>query len=117
MVTRDDGLVKVYQDQIGGTYGELAIVGDFDPDATVKQIEAMLAGWKSNVPYRRVPSVLVEVKGSTESISTPDRENAVFLAAMRFGMDDSAPDYAALEIGNEILGGGSSARLWDAPAA
>jgi zinc protease len=110
-VTRED-VVKLYQDQIGAAHGELAIVGDFDPDVTIKQIETILAGWKSSVPYRRIPAVLVNVAASTQTIEAPDRENAVYSAALRFAMDDSAPDYPALEIGNEILGGGSSARLW-----
>ncbi|HZZ80274.1 MAG TPA: pitrilysin family protein [Gemmataceae bacterium] len=112
-VTRDD-LVKIYQDQIGATHGELAIVGDFDPEATVKQLEAMFAGWKSDTPYKRIPDVLVkDVKGSIESINTPDRENAIFLSAFRFAMDDNDPDYTALEIGNEILGGSFTSRLVD----
>jgi zinc protease len=110
-VSRDD-LVKIYQDQVGATQGELAIVGDFDPEATVKQLEAMFAGWKSDTPYKRIPDVLVKgIKGSIDSINTPDRENAIFLSAFRFAMDDSNPDYTALEIGNEILGGSFTSRL------
>lgn len=112
-VTRED-VVKIYQEQIGAAHGELAIVGDFDPDATVKQLEAIVAGWKSDVPYRRIPDVLVpNIKGSTDSINTPDRENAVYLAGFKFAMDESAPDYPALEIGNEILGGSFTSRFLD----
>ncbi len=112
-VKRDD-VVKIYKEQIGGTTGELAIVGDFDVDATKKQLEAIFADWKSDVPYVRVPSVLVEgVKGGKQSINTPDKENAVFGAALRFAMNDTDPDYAALEMGNIILGGSFTSRLMD----
>jgi zinc protease len=112
-VTRDD-VANLYKEQIGGTHGELAIVGDFDPETTVKLFEKMLAGWKSEVAYKRIPAVLVPgVKGSKESINTPDRENAVYLAAFQFAMDDSAPEYCALEVGNEILGGSFTSRLLD----
>jgi zinc protease len=107
-------VVKLYEEQIGATSGELVIVGDFDPDATVKQFEAMLAGWKSNIAYKRIPDVLVKgIKGSKESLNTPDKENAMYVAAFKFEMDDSAPDYAALEMGNEILGGSFTSRLLD----
>lgn len=112
-VKRDD-VVKLYREQIGGNVGELAIVGDFDPHETKKTLETIFAGWKSDVPYKRIPSVLVEgIKGSTASINTPDKENAVFGAAFKFAMDDSHPDYPALELGNNILGGSFTSRLMD----
>jgi zinc protease len=110
-VKRDD-VANLYKEQVGGNIGELVILGDFDADATVKQLEAIFADWKSAVPYRRIPGVLVEgIKGSTESINTPDKESAVFLAAMKFAMDDSHPDYAALKMGNNVLGGSFTSRL------
>lgn len=112
-VQRDD-VAKIYHDQIGGTFGELVIVGDFDPEATVKELETTFAGWKSNVPYQRIPSVLAAgVKPTRETINTPDKENAVYGAALRFALDDSSPDYAPLEMGNHILGGSFTSRLMD----
>jgi zinc protease len=110
---RDD-VVKIYNEQIGAAHGELAIVGDFDPVAAKKQLEATFGAWKSDVPYKRIPSVLVAgVKGSTHSINTPDKENAVYGAAVKFAMLDTDPDYPALEMGNYILGVGFTSRLMD----
>ncbi|MBI1830952.1 MAG: insulinase family protein [Planctomycetes bacterium] len=112
-VQRDD-VVKIYREQIGAAHGEIAVVGDFDPEATKKQLEAIFADWKSNVPYQRIPSVLAAgVKASTQSINTPDKENAVYAAGMQFPMIDTAPDYPALELGNYILGGSFTSRLMD----
>lgn len=111
-VTRDD-VVKIYNEQIGGTIGELAIVGDFDPDATTKQLEAIFGDWKAKTPYKRIPDVIVEAKAAKESINTPDKENAVYGAAFRFAMDDTHADYAAIELGNYILGVGFTSRLMD----
>lgn len=112
-VKRDD-VVVFYKKLINGTHGELAIVGDFDPDATVKALEAMLGNWKLPVPYKRIPNVLVkDVKGVKETINTPDKENAVYLASFKFAMDDADKDYAALEMANEILGGSFTSRLLD----
>lgn len=111
-VTRDD-VVKIYQEQIGGTVGELVIIGDFDPDATTKQLETIFAGWKSSVAYQRIPDVLVSVKGSKQSINTPDKENAVYGAALRFSMDDTSPDFPGMEVGNYVLGVSFTSRLMD----
>ena len=112
-VQRDD-IVKLYAEQIGGTHGELVIVGDFDPDATRKQLETIFADWEAKVPYKRIPSVLVaDVKGTKQSINMPDKENAVYGAAFMFPMNDRSPDYPALELGNYILGVGFTSRLMD----
>ncbi len=111
-VTRDS-VLDVYS-QIGGDIGELVIVGDFDPEATTKQFEAILSGWKTKTSYKRIPTMLVEgIKGSRDTINTPDKENAVYAAALKFKMDDNSPDYAALELGNFVLGSGFSSRLMD----
>jgi zinc protease len=112
-VKRDD-VEKIYREQIGGAAGELVVLGDFEPDATLKQLEAIFADWKTDVPYQRIPAVLVErIKGLRQSINTPDKEAATFLAGMKFPMKDTDPDYLALEIGNEILGVSFTSRLWD----
>jgi zinc protease len=103
-VTRED-IVKLYNEQLGAVVGEIAFVGDFDEAATMKEVEAMLAGWKANTPYQRIPEVVkTNVPGGKEKIETPDKENAIYLAGYRIAMDDSDKDYAALIMGNYILG-------------
>src|SRR5262249_41651081 len=52
-LTRDQ-IAKVYAEQVGGTHAELAIVGDFDRDAALKKVSAIVDGWKSSVPYERI---------------------------------------------------------------
>src|SRR5690606_2927906 len=54
------------------------------------------------------------VEGRVERISTPDKSNAMLYSSLQHALDDENPDYAALEMGNFILGGGSlSSRLAD----
>ena len=49
-----------------------------------------------------------------ETIATPDKENAVYLAGLSMPIKDDDPDYPALLAGNFILGGGGlSSRLAD----
>ncbi|MGL4553551.1 MAG: M16 family metallopeptidase, partial [Gemmataceae bacterium] len=103
----------VYRDQVGATAGELAVVGDFDPEATLARVKEMLKGWRSEVPVERVGRAAPDrQKGANESIPTPDKANAVFTAGLAFGLEESDPEFAALRLGNFILGGGTlSSRL------
>jgi zinc protease len=47
-----------------------------------------------------------DVAATSISIETPDKANAMFLAGINLELRDDDPDYAALLIGNEVLGGG-----------
>ncbi|VTR92765.1 peptidase m16 domain-containing protein : Peptidase M16 domain protein OS=Planctomyces limnophilus (strain ATCC 43296 / DSM 3776 / IFAM 1008 / 290) GN=Plim_0240 PE=3 SV=1: Peptidase_M16: Peptidase_M16_C: Peptidase_M16_C [Gemmata massiliana] len=105
---------KVYTEQLGGTSGELAVVGDFDPEPTVRQVQELLDGWKTGTPYQRIASAVgTRTDGGTEVINTPDKENAVYLAGHMLTVRDTDPDYPALMVGNYILGNPMASRLWD----
>jgi zinc protease len=110
-VTRDQ-VAKLYAEQVGASVGELVIVGDFDPDATVKKVGGFVAGWKEKVPYQRIVyTAKLDIPGGRDSIETPDKKNAVYVAAEQIAMKDTDPDYAALRLGNYILGSGGFTSL------
>jgi zinc protease len=103
---------RLYAEQLGGQHGELVIVGDFDADEAVKQASGALKDWKNRTPYRRIDrKAFPEVKGRLITLDTPDKENAIYLAAETFLLKDSDPDYPALVVGNYLFGG-PEARLW-----
>jgi zinc protease len=106
---------KLYETQIGGSHAELGVVGDFDPESTLRLVKEMLSGWESNVPFERIDHKVADNgTGMTEDIVTPDKSNAEYLAGLSFPLSDSNPDYPALRIGNLILGGSTLAsRLGD----
>jgi zinc protease len=110
-----DQVKKLYEEYLGASVGELAVVGDFEPSEVMPIFEEMLKGWKSGKPYARIERPYQEgLKPTTEVIATPDKANAMYLAGTVFPMKDDAPDYPALSIGNFILGGGSiSSRIAD----
>lgn len=110
-----DDVAKLYREYLGGTVGELSIVGDFAPDETLPAVNAILADWKAAKPYARLErSGDVKLKASVETIQTPDKANATYFAGTVFPLRDDHPDYPALALGNFILGGGSlSSRLGD----
>jgi zinc protease len=93
--------------------GELVLVGDFDPEGVIPQLEEIVAGWTSDVPYRRISDQVHAVPGTRQEIRTADKANAVYMAAHTFKMTDTSPDYLALLVGNYILGGHTGARLWN----
>ncbi|MGC1275540.1 MAG: pitrilysin family protein [Planctomycetaceae bacterium] len=113
-VTQED-VKALYDELLNGRHGEIAIVGTFEKDAVFATIEKAFADWTSDVQYARLPQLVPDdLDGRTESIATPGKKNAVYFSATAFPLSSSHPDYAALVIGNYILGGGSlSSRLAD----
>ncbi len=108
-----DEVRKLYTEQLGGQNGELVVVGDFDPAIVVKHLEEALKDWKVAVPYRRIERPLRgEIAPKRITIETPDKENAVYLAATGMAMKDTDPEYGALVMGDFLFGGGPlSSRL------
>ena len=101
-----DDVRGVYADLLGAQAGELVAVGDFDLPVVTDGLEPALTGWVSKIPYRRIASPAKPVlKGETITIETPDKANAVYLAALTFQMTDLDPDYPALMVGTYLLGG------------
>ena len=108
--------VKIlYETLLGGTDGELSVVGSFDRDATVAAVEKALSDWTARTKYVRMPQLVsMSLAGRSERIETPDKQNAVYFSATAFPMSNADPAYAPLVIGNFVLGGGSlSSRLGD----
>jgi zinc protease len=110
-----DRIVSIYNDQIAAGVGEVAIVGDFDPEVALKEVADALKNWKSSTRYERIErDVKKDQVGAKDNILTPDKANAVFLAGLSFAMNDQSEDDIPLELGNFILGGGTlSSRLGD----
>ncbi|MEZ6094393.1 MAG: pitrilysin family protein [Pirellulaceae bacterium] len=109
-----DDIREVYS-QVGGSVGELAVVGDFDVESIESQLDGIFADWASPVVYQRIEELAPEsIKGEHITIETPDKANAIYVAGQNFRMRDDDPDYEAMLIGNYILGGGPlSSRLAD----
>ena len=106
-------IAALHREFIGSHAGEVTAVGDFDVEAFKALIKEQLDGLEVDQPYVRVDRPAhPEIPGSLEAIETPDKENAVYRASLQVNLSDSDPEFAALELGNFILGGGSlSSRL------
>jgi zinc protease len=110
-----DRIVSVYKDQVSSAVGEVAIVGDFEPEIALKEIGDALKEWETSTRFERIERTVKKGQaGSKGDIVTPDKANAVFLAGLSFPLNEDSNDDIPLELGNFILGGGTlSSRLGD----
>lgn len=106
--------VRLLYGFLGGDQGELAVVGDFDPTVVREWASGAFTEWERKQPYERVEyRVFPEVASGKEIIETPDKSNAVYFAGQTYPMRDDDPDYPAMVLGNYVLGGSPSARLFE----
>ncbi|HEX3837674.1 MAG TPA: pitrilysin family protein [Steroidobacteraceae bacterium] len=99
-------LQQFQQHFYGASNGEAAFVGSFDPAVVTQALQRDFGSWKSPNAYVRAPAVYKATVAKSETIDTPDKANAVFLANSSLRLRDDDPAYPALQIGNAILGGG-----------
>jgi zinc protease len=104
-VTLDEAK-KFYTEFYGASNGELAVVGDFDAAEISKLASELFGSWKSPRPFTRVGDTYRDIPAVNKSLETPDKANAFFMAGLNVNVQDTDPDYAALVLGNYMLGGG-----------
>ena len=95
-----------YKQFYGASNAEAALVGNFDPAQATKELADLFAAWKSPSPYLRAAAIYKPTLSDSKVFSTPDKPNAMYLLAGLLNIRDDDPQYAALTVGNEILGGG-----------
>ena len=97
---------QFHKDFYGASEATLTIVGDFDEAKISGIVSDNFAEWKNPSSYERITDPYMEIKPSEKNIETPDKANAMFFAGMPVKVNDSHEDYAAMVMGNYILGGG-----------
>ncbi len=96
-----------YTDFYGADHGYVSFVGAIDGAAIKGALEKGLAGFKSKTAFAPIEQKVVEVKGGTQAINIADKKNAMMYGEISIPLKESDPDYVALEIANEMLGGGA----------
>ena len=101
-----DAAKRFHADFYTARYADFGLVGDFDADSVRQVAGALFNDWNTTQawalipePYRRTDSTLV-------NFETPDKPNAVFIALQAVRVADGDPDFAAMSLATEILGGG-----------
>ena len=101
-----DQVRAFHRDFFGASYADIAFVGDFDPDQISSTVARLFGAWTNPQPFARLVRAYVATDSSSETIQTPDKANAAFLAAALVEMRDDDADYPAMVLANFMLGGG-----------
>ena len=101
-----EDVADYYRTFFGASAGEVAIVGDFDAEEIKARLGELFGSWENPTPFTRVPRPRPDQPGTFETFPTPDKSNAVAVAVLSIPIRDDNPDYPALVIADDILGGG-----------
>jgi zinc protease len=95
---------RFYNDFVGASYGDVAVVGDFSRDTIAALAKELFGSWKSPKPFARLVRRYFEVPQASEKVETPDKANAYYFAGQNIKVRDDSRDYAALTMANYIFG-------------
>ncbi len=99
-------LKKFYLDFYNSSNATVSVVGEFDETSTVAELKTILDNWTAAIPYVRAEDAMYDAPQQVQKLNCPDKANAMMLCGMNLPLRDDDPDYAALMMGNYILGGG-----------
>ncbi len=102
-----DDVKKYYADFYGANNSVSAFVGQLDKKEITDFLQNAFAKWNSKESYKEIEHKFFETKATTEIINTPDKTNAMMLAGMNLNISRKHPDYPAILMSNELLGGGA----------
>jgi zinc protease len=97
---------QFHRDFYGASYADLAVVGDVSTDSVTAAARSLLGDWKNPRPFARLVRTAPSIDSATIVIETPDKANAMLVAAQNISLRDDDPDYPAVALANFMLGGG-----------
>ena len=101
-----DQVKAFHASHYGAHSAQVAVVGDFDEAAVRTQLNQLFGSWRARQAYVRMPALTEARPAINEKILTPDKANAFFTAGLVLPLRDDDADFAALSLGNFMLGGG-----------
>jgi zinc protease len=101
-----DQVAEFYKNFYGASSATVAFVGDFDSQTIETILRESFGDWKNPTPYQHIVDDYQSVPPRNETIATPDKANAVYIAGLGFPMKQDDAEYPALVIGGRIIGGG-----------
>lgn len=91
----------------GGSNSISSFVGGIDKDAIKKFLSSTFDNWNPKIAYKRIPTQYFDVKSNDKTIQINDKTNAILFGKINLNIGEKNPDYPALEMANELLGGGA----------
>lgn len=102
-----DDVKKFYKDFYGANNSVTAFVGEVDKKMVKDYLDNSFGKWNSKENYKQVEVKYFESAKTVETINTPDKTNAIMLAGINMNTSRKHPDYPAMVMANELLGGGA----------
>jgi len=104
-ITVDD-VKKFYSNFYNGSSATAVIIGDFQKEEALGELNLILQNWTSPEQYTYAIGHNFDAPAKSEKINCPDKANAMMAAGCNLTLKDDNPDFPALIMGNFILGGG-----------
>jgi zinc protease len=99
--------VRELHSRFYGTQDALgAVVGDFDPRAVNKQMVVLLGDFRAPERYVRVADPFSPGRPQDLTLTIADKPMAFLGMGLDFALRDDHPDYAAMRLADNLLGGG-----------
>jgi len=112
-IKRDD-LIKFHQEHYGGENTILVIAGDVDTEKILGRIKELFSNWRCSKGEAKVnlPQVEIPKEKKKKIVSMMDKKQCAVIAGYPINLTRKSPDYYAVEVMDNIFGGGSiSSRL------
>lgn len=105
-ITRED-LVAHHASHFGmGPETTISFVGDVDVEELRETLESAFGQWRADVSYERIRPTYMATQGDRLTEEMPDKANAMFIGYQSLPIRSDNPDYPALMMAGELLGGG-----------
>ena len=104
-ITIED-LKTFYANFYGGSNSISSFVGGIDKEIIKKFLNSTFNNWSPKIAYKRIPTQYFDVKSNEKTIQINDKTNAVLFGRINLNVGEKNPDFPAIEMSNELLGGG-----------
>ncbi len=101
-----DSIKKAYG-LLAGNHGHVSVVGKFDKDKMLKQLNEALHNWNPQVKFVRLENRVFPFQSETIELKARDQASAMYLRGASLNASYKDHDFEALTIASDILGGAS----------
>lgn len=91
----------------GGINTYSVFVGNIDKQIAKSFLDKTFDNWTPKIAYKRIPTQYFDVKSQAQTIQINDKTNAAVMGNLNLKIGAEHPDYPAVEMANELLGGGA----------
>ena len=102
-----DDVKNYYKEFYGANNSVSAFVGELDKEKLKAFLQNSFGKWTSKAAFKELEPKYFASKGTTETINTPDKTNAMLIGGLNLDISRKHPDYPAAVLANELLGGGA----------